>query len=133
MLINHLRTALRGLTRAKTHALINIGKKFATEERIGKVAGVFAALAILISCLGLFGMALFIAEQRTREIGIRKVLGARVVTLWGLLSKEFVSLVLLSIAIAVPVAWYFMQGWLQNYPFHIGISWANPVDALRNE
>jgi hypothetical protein len=69
MLINHLRTALRGLTRAKTHALINIGKKFATEERIGKVAGVFAALAILISCLGLFGMALFIAEQRTREIG----------------------------------------------------------------
>jgi putative ABC transport system permease protein len=135
-------------------------KKFATEERIGKVAGVFAALAILISCLGLFGMALFIAEQRTREIGIRKVLGATVVTLWGLLSKEFVVLVLLSIAIAVPVAWYFMHSWLQNYPLHVGISlWifvaaaigtigitlltvsyqairaamANPVEALRSE
>jgi putative ABC transport system permease protein len=135
-------------------------KKFAAEERIGQVAGVFATLAILISCLGLFGMALFIAEQRTREIGIRKVLGATVVTLWGLLSREFVGLVLLSIAIAVPVAWYFMQGWLQNYPFHVAISWwifvaagfgtilitlltvsyqairvamTNPVDALRNE
>jgi putative ABC transport system permease protein len=135
-------------------------RKFAVEERIGKVGGVFAVLAVLISCLGLFGMALFIAEQRTREIGIRKVLGATVFTLWGLLSKEFVSLVLLSIAIAVPVAWYFMHGWLQNYPIHVGISWwifaaagvgtigitlltvsyqairaamANPVEALRSE
>jgi putative ABC transport system permease protein len=137
-------------------------KKFATEDRIGKVAGIFAALAILISCLGLFGMALFVAEQRTREIGIRKVLGATVFTLWGLLSKEFVGLVLLSIAIAiaVPVAGYFMHAWLQNYPVHIGISWwifvaagvatilitlltvsyqairaamANPVEALRSE
>ena len=135
-------------------------KKFAMEERIGKVAGVFAALAILVSCLGLFGMALFIAEQRTREIGIRKVLGATVFTLWGLLSGEFVGLVLLSIAIAAPVAWYVMNGWLQNYPLHVGISWwifaatavgtilitlltvsyqairaamANPVEALRSE
>jgi hypothetical protein len=98
-------------------------KKFAAEERVGKVAGVFAALAVLISCLGLFGMALFIAEQRTREIGIRKVLGATVFTLWGLLTKEFVTLVVLSIAIAAPLANHFMQNWLRDYPLHTGIPW----------
>ena len=97
-------------------------RKFASEERIGKVATVFAILAILISCLGLFGMANFIAEQRTREIGIRKVLGATTLSLWSLLSKEFVILVLLSITIATPIAFYFMSQWLHNYPIHSSIS-----------
>jgi ABC-type antimicrobial peptide transport system permease subunit len=99
------------------------GNKFQAEERIGKLASYFAVLAIFISCLGLFGMASFVAEQRTKEIGIRKVLGASVVNLWRLLSKEFVILVLLSCIIASPIAWYYLDGWLKNYDYKIGISW----------
>jgi ABC-type antimicrobial peptide transport system permease subunit len=98
-------------------------KKFANEEKIGKLAGFFAALAILISCLGLFGLASFVAEQRTREIGVRRVLGATVLSVWKLLSKDFVLLVCISMVIATPVAWYFMSGWLENYRYRISISW----------
>jgi putative ABC transport system permease protein len=98
-------------------------KKFGEEQRLGKLAGIFAALAIFISCLGLFGMASFVAEQRTKEIGIRKVLGATVVNLWGLLSKDFVGLVIISLLISSPLAYYFMHRWLQNYPYHTGIAW----------
>lgn len=98
-------------------------KKFANEEKIGKIAGFFAAFAIFISCLGLFGLASFVAEQRTREIGIRKVLGATVLNVWKLLSKDFVLLVMLSVIIATPIAWYFMSGWLENYKYRITISW----------
>lgn len=97
-------------------------KKFGNEERIGKLAGFFAALAIFISCLGLFGMASFMAEQRIKEIGVRKVLGASIVNLWGLLSKEFVTLVLISLVVAVPLSFYFMHKWLGNYSYHSGIS-----------
>jgi ABC-type antimicrobial peptide transport system permease subunit len=97
--------------------------KFANEVKIGKLAGFFAALAIFISCLGLFGLASFVAEQRTREIGVRKVLGATVLNVWKLLSKDFVLLVLISMVIAMPVAWYFMSGWLENYRYRISISW----------
>lgn len=97
--------------------------KFRTEERIGKLAGFFAALAVLISCLGLFGLASFTAEQRTKEIGIRKVLGASVAALWGMLSKDFVSLVAVASVIAVPLAWYSMSAWLQNYQYRTEISW----------
>jgi ABC-type antimicrobial peptide transport system permease subunit len=97
--------------------------KFAAEERIGKLAGVFATLAIFISCLGLFGLASFVAEQRFKEIGVRKVLGATVVNLWALLSKDFVQLVILSQLIASPVAYYFMHEWLMNYHYHTDISW----------
>ena len=93
------------------------GRKFLNEERIGKLATSFSLFAILISCLGLFGLASFLAEQRTREVGIRKVLGASVLNLWTLLSKEFVALVLLSLLIAAPIAWYFMHHWLQNYTY----------------
>jgi putative ABC transport system permease protein len=99
------------------------GKKFAAEERVGKLAGFFAGLAIFISCLGLFGMASFTAERRTKEIGIRKVLGASVITIWQLLSREFVVLVIISLAIAIPLAYYFMHNWLQNYTYHTEISW----------
>lgn len=97
--------------------------KFGNEERIGKLAGFFAALAIFISCLGLFGLASFVAEQRTREIGVRKVLGASVLSVWKLLSKDFVLLVVISMIIATPVAWYFMNGWLENYQYRINVSW----------
>jgi len=98
-------------------------KKFGDEERIGKLASTFAGLAIFISCIGLFGMASFMAEQRIKEIGIRKVLGASVFTLWQLLSKDFAVLVLVSIVIASPVAWYFMHNWLHNYRYHTDIAW----------
>jgi len=98
-------------------------KKFGNEERIGKLATVFAALAIFISCLGLFGMASFVAEQRIKEIGIRKVLGASVFALWQLLSKDFAVLVSISIIIASPVAYYFMHNWLRNYQYHTDVAW----------
>lgn len=98
-------------------------KEFGGEERIGKLATVFAGLAIFISCLGLFGMASFMAEQRIKEIGVRKVLGASVFALWQLLSKDFAILVLISISIASPVAYYFMHNWLQNYEYRTGIAW----------
>jgi putative ABC transport system permease protein len=97
--------------------------KFYTESRVARLAGFFAALAIFISCLGLFGLATYIAEQRTREIGVRKVLGATVVSVWKLLSKDFVLLVVISMLIATPVAWYFMNSWLENYEYRIKVTW----------
>jgi len=96
--------------------------KFASEERISKLAGFFAALAIFISGLGLFGLASFTAEQRTKEVGIRKVLGASVLNIWGLLSKEFLLLVIVSLLIAGPMAYYFMHDWLENYTYRTEIS-----------
>lgn len=101
----------------------DFGSKFSAEERIGKLSSYFAVLAIFISCLGLFGMASFVAEQRTKEIGIRKVLGASVVNLWRLLSTEFVLLVLLSCIIAAPIAYYYLKEWLTNYDYRITITW----------
>ena len=99
------------------------GLKFATEERVGKLASVFAVLAIFISCLGLFGLASFIAEKRTKEIGIRKVLGATVRNLWQMLSKDFVVLVVIACCIAAPLAYYFLSQWLQKYEYRTEISW----------
>jgi ABC-type antimicrobial peptide transport system permease subunit len=89
---------------------------------IGKLAGLFAAFAIFISCLGLFGLAAYMAEQRNKEIGIRKVLGASVSQVWLLLSKDFIVLVILSCAIASPVAFYYLQSWLQKYDYRVTIS-----------
>ena len=97
-------------------------KKFGDEERIGKLATFFSILAIFISCLGLFGMATFVAEQRTKEIGIRKVLGATVTNLWQLLSKDFVVLVIISCLLAVPIAYHFMDNWLNKYTYKTEIS-----------
>ncbi len=97
-------------------------KKFSNEERVSSLATFFAIFAIFISCLGLFGLASFMAEQRTKEIGVRKVLGASVLNLWSLLSKDFVVLVFLSFFIAVPVAWYGMSKWLLNYDYRTPIS-----------
>jgi len=98
-------------------------KKFGDEQRTGKLAGFFAILAIFISCLGLFGMASFVAEQRTKEIGVRKILGASVLNLWGLLSKDFVVLVILSCAIAIPAGYYFLHDWLQKYEYRTEMQW----------
>jgi hypothetical protein len=98
-------------------------KKFLTEERVGKLAGFFALLAILISCLGLFGLVSFITEQRTKEIGIRKVLGASVSTIVALLSKDFLKPVLIAAVIAFPIAWYAMNEWLQNFAYRTNIGW----------
>jgi putative ABC transport system permease protein len=98
-------------------------KKFTDEMRVAKLAGFFTALAVLISCLGLFGLASFVAEQRTKEIGVRKVLGASLLDVWALLSREFVLLVVISALIAGPLAYYFMQNWLQNFEYRTNFSW----------
>jgi putative ABC transport system permease protein len=94
----------------------------------------FTILAILISCLGLFGLATFSAEQRIKEIGIRKVLGASVSNLVGLLSKEFVKLVLIALVIASPIAWFVMNKWLEDFAYRTSIGWwvfaATGVTAL---
>lgn len=97
--------------------------KFAAEQRIGNLATVFAVFAIFISCLGLFGLASYVAEQRTKEIGIRKVLGASVFSVWQLLSKEFLMLTIVSFLIAIPVSYYFMHSWLENYQYRTTLPW----------
>lgn len=99
------------------------GQKFSAENQAGKLAGLFAVLAILISCMGLFGLSMFMAERRTKEIGIRKVLGASIANLWVLLSKEFLWLVGIACLIASPLAFWLMKGWLEHYEYRIGISW----------
>jgi ABC-type antimicrobial peptide transport system permease subunit len=135
-------------------------RKFIAEQKVSKLSTVFAVLAIFISCLGIFGLASFVAEQRTKEIGVRKVLGASSFNLWKLLSKDFVLLVIVSLWIATPLAYYIMHKWLQNYQYRTNLSWwifgfagmgallitlitvsfqsakaamANPVKSLRSE
>jgi len=98
-------------------------KKFNDEQRIEALAGLFAGLTIFISCLGLFGLATYMAENRIKEIGVRKVLGASVISITSLLSKDFLKLVIISLLIASPVAWWSMYTWLQGYPYHINIQW----------
>jgi putative ABC transport system permease protein len=137
-----------------------INKLYQGDQRAGKLFAVFAALAIGIACLGLFGMAVFTARKRTKEIGVRKVLGASVSQIILLLCKDFIRLVLISILIASPIAWYAMQQWLHNFAYHpeingipflmagiiassialltishqaIKAALANPVKSLRNE
>ena len=97
--------------------------KFRSEERTGQLTVAFSVLAIFISCLGLFGLATFTAEQRTKEIGVRKVLGATVSSIVTLLSKDFLKLVLIAIVIASPLAWYAMNAWLQDFSYKIDIGW----------
>jgi ABC-type antimicrobial peptide transport system permease subunit len=97
--------------------------KFAAIERIGQLSAFFASLAIFISCLGLFGLATFIAEQRTKEMGVRKVLGASVTHVWKLLTTDFVSLVLISLLLSIPLAYLGMHTWLQSYPYRTGLPW----------
>jgi putative ABC transport system permease protein len=137
-----------------------VDQRYRSDQRTGKIFNDFAILAIFISCLGLFGLASYMAEQRTKEIGIRKVLGASVLELIALLSKEFTKWVLIANLIAWPIAYYFMDKWLQDFAYRIDISWwifvlsggialvialvtvslqaiktaiANPINALRYE
>lgn len=104
-----------------TFAADSYDKKFKLETLSGRLAAVFAVLAVFISCLGLFGLAAYMAAQRTREIAIRKIMGASIVQLWLLLSKDFVTLVFIGCCIAVPVAFYSLQYWLDKYAYHINI------------
>ncbi len=97
--------------------------KFKSENLIGKLSRIFAALAILISCLGLFGLAAYTAEQRSKEIGVRKVLGASVTRIVRLVSKDFLKLVIVSIIIAMPLAWFAMKSWLDGFAYRIDINW----------
>jgi putative ABC transport system permease protein len=138
----------------------NFEEKFKQERFISTLSTIFGGLAIFISCLGLFGLSAFMAEQRKKEIGVRKVLGASVSSITRLLSTDFLKLVLISCIIAFPVAWWLMKSWLQNYEYRIAIAWyvfaisalmalliafftvsfqaikaaiANPVKSLRSE
>jgi putative ABC transport system permease protein len=138
----------------------NFGRQYRSETQFGQVFGLFAALAIAISCLGLLGLTAFNVRQRTKEIGIRKVLGASVAGITGLLAKDFLKLVVVAIVIASPIAFYFMKKWLADFAYRIDIQWwmfvvagaaaaviafltvgfqsiraamANPVKSLRSE
>jgi ABC-type antimicrobial peptide transport system permease subunit len=104
-------------------------KKFTTENQIGKLAAIFTGLAIFISCLGLFGLAAYMAESRTKEIGVRKVLGATVANLCALLSKDFITLVLISCLLASPLAVWLMKSWLEYYQYRVEIAWWVPLLA----
>lgn len=97
--------------------------KFGQEERLFRIAGILAALAIFISCLGIFGLASFVVERRTKEVGVRKVLGASLSNLWHLLSREFILLVVISFCLAFPAAWYFVTDWLAHYNYRITLEW----------
>ena len=135
-------------------------KTYAAEQRTGLIMGIFAGLTIFVACLGLFGLAAFTAERRTKEIGVRKVMGASVASITGLLAKDFLKLVAVAIIIAAPLAYYFMQKWLSDFAYRIDIQWwmfavagvvavliafltvgsqavkaalANPVKSLRSE
>lgn len=102
---------------------LSFDEMYRAEQRVGTIALTFAALAVLIACLGLFGLAAFMAEQRTKEIGVRKVLGASVTSIVGLLSKDFLKLVLVAILIASPIAWWAMNQWLADFAYKINIEW----------
>lgn len=104
---------------------------FLSEMLISKLSRVFAALAVTISCLGLFGLAAYTAERRTKEIGVRKVLGASIVSITSLLLKDFLKLVVLSCIVAFPIAWWVMYKWLQNYQYRIGINgWVFVISGI---
>lgn len=101
----------------------NFQTLYASEERTAILANYFGASAILLSCLGLFGLAAFTAEKRKKEIGIRKVLGASMTGILSMISKDFLGLVLIAILIAVPVSWYFASSWLETYALQTNLSW----------
>jgi putative ABC transport system permease protein len=101
----------------------NFEQMYTTEDKLKSLLFIFTAIAIFIGCLGLFGLAAYTAERRKKEVGIRKVLGASTESMVLLLSKDFIKLVVISLLIASPVAWYFMNKWLQDFAYRIHISW----------
>ncbi len=151
-----------GVDEPFTYAFMDelVGKTYQAEQKVGIILNIFTLLTIFIACLGLFGLATFTAEQRTKEIGIRKVLGASVMGIAGLLSKDFLKLVLVACVLSFPLAWYATNQWMENFAYRIDISWwvfalagvlallialltvsfqavkaalANPVKSLRSE
>jgi putative ABC transport system permease protein len=98
-------------------------KNYEKDQRVSGIVWSFTVIAILIACLGLFGLSAFAAEQRFNEIGVRKVLGASVISIIGLLSKDFIRIVLIAIVIAIPIGWYFMNKWLQGFSYRTPVSW----------
>ena len=100
-----------------------LDKLYKDEEKLGKVAGIFSVLAIIVACLGLFALASFMAEERKKEIGIRKVMGSSVKQIVILLSIDFTKLILIAFLIACPLAWYAARVWLSNFAFHVDINW----------
>ncbi len=100
-----------------------LAKQYSAEQRTGNIILYFSILAIIVSCLGLFGLATFTAGQRIKEIGVRKVLGASVISITGLLSKDFLKLVMIAILVATPVAWYAANKWLEDFAYRINIDW----------
>ena len=98
-------------------------KLYKSEQTVSKLSAWFAFLGIFVSCLGLLGLAMFTVEQRTREIGIRKVLGAGAASLLTLVSRQFILLVLIALLIASPIAWWAMNNWLQSFAYSVGIEW----------
>jgi len=100
----------------------DFAQKFTATQRIATLTGLFAGLTIFISCLGLFGLAAYVAESRIKEIGVRKVLGASVLNITALLTRDFLRLVVLAILVASPVAWYVMDGWLKKYSYHVSLT-----------
>ncbi|RAJ10553.1 putative ABC transport system permease protein [Chitinophaga skermanii] len=101
----------------------NFAKQYKSEQQQSQVLLIFTALAVFIACLGLFGLAAFMAEQRTKEIGIRKTLGASVQNIVGMLSADFMKLVFIAVLLALPLAWWAMSKWLQSFAYHVQISW----------
>jgi putative ABC transport system permease protein len=99
------------------------GAMYKSEDKLASLLWIFTIMAIFVGCMGLFGLAAFSAEQRTKEIGIRKVLGATMFNIMALLSKRFVILILVASVIAFPVAWWAMNKWLQDFPYRITINW----------
>ena len=138
----------------------DLANQYKGEQQMGNLFNIFAILAIFISCMGLYGLSAFMAEQRTKEIGVRKVLGASVMNVVYMLSTSFTRLIVVAVLIAVPISWYAMNKWLQGFAYHIQIGWivfgmasvaalavawitisyesvkaavANPVTSLRSE
>jgi putative ABC transport system permease protein len=105
----------------------HFNEQYKADQRFGSVFGLFTSLAVLVACMGLFGLASFTTLQRTKEIGIRKVLGASVISILKLLYREFAVLILVAFGIAIPIAWYFLTNWLQSYAFRININWISFV------
>lgn len=120
---NQWKTLALGLPFSYKFLNESFDEMYRTEQRAGKIALIFSVLAIFIACLGLFGLATFIAEQRTKEIGIRKVLGASVQGIVQMLSKDFVKLVAIAFVFAAPLAWWAMHTWLQDFAYRINIEW----------
>jgi putative ABC transport system permease protein len=137
-----------------------VQNQYTADRRLSNIINSFTFLTILISCLGLLGLAMFTTERRTKEIGIRKVLGASIVNITTMISSEFVKLVMISLVFSIPIAWWAMRKWLEDFAYHVDMEWwmfalaglltivitfmtvsfqsmkaamANPVESLKNE